>query len=402
MGINSPVTPASDTFAAPSAESVPDIPKICQGRCEKTAHAWETNIISEPDREAIRQRPCIHKFDAFLLILIESWFMVTNKLAPLESGDASTDGYWPYAMTTVNHLVMRCHNIIYRHYMCFPRFRRYDGIHVTRSVDSTGRGVPESDIAVARLAIVELASVNFGPWLEKFEDGDVVKFRDRLTSFNVSFKTMDIEWVFVDDNGDFQHLWAGLPLGRLFPTAKVSPEEFSGQALQKKQRSKPLTYFGKWSDVDDTVSELDLAEESIGWKVSPTAKIPDSKDRKENPGDVSGGSSRPKMPEPGATGLSTAPLQSREDWFFPFMRSLIQSLESLNMRVAEVESLNLRAIELEDDLSEVHSDLKQVRVCLEKLTKTISVLCDNEIPDDELVHVSEESLMQEYLLEGRQ
>lgn len=363
--------------------------------CEK----WESKVISWEDRKIIREQPCIDKFDAALLILAESWHIILNKLTSLESGDGSTDGYWPFAMTCLNYLVVRCHTIIYRYYMCFPGARRSEGgTHETRAMDTMGRGVPESDIAAARLMTVELACVNFGLWLEKFDDCDADKFRSRRSSFNVNFVLMDIEWATLDSEGDFQHVWARLSLDRLFPTAKACPNEFRGQALQKKQRSKPLAYFGKWRDVEESVSELDLDidEENIGWRVLPTAGNPASRDGDEDHVDASSGSSRPKLPEPGAMGMSAAPRETREDWFFPFMRSLVQDLESLSLRVAELESIDPRVTELEDDLSELHSNFNRVRICLEKLSNIIRNIRESQLPEDEMVHVDEETIMLEY------
>ncbi|KAI1164608.1 hypothetical protein F5B18DRAFT_239095 [Nemania serpens] len=413
MCTDRPTTPASDTTGRLSTRGVADLLRLCEGRVHSIAEKWEDDILSWSGRKAVRERPCLSTYDANLLILAEAWHKDLNKLMSLESGDTSADGYWPWAVTFLNFLVMTCHTIVYRYYMCFPGFRQSGETHATRSIDSMGRGIPESDVAAARSVLVELTCVNFGIWLEKFEDDDLAKFKSRRSSFNVSFTAMDIEWVTVDGQGDFQHVWARLSLGRLFPKAKTHPEQFSGPELQKKQRANPLMYFGTWGDQEDDVSQPELEEINIGWKVSPppTAVSPDAKDSKENRVDVSGGNPRPKIPEPGTPGLSTAPLESREDWFFPFMRSLVQDLEMVNLRVTELESksergtdlasTNERVTELEDDLSELHSNFNHVRICLEKVSRIIHMIRDDQLSEDELVHVSNEISAQELLVEGR-
>ncbi|KAI1119296.1 hypothetical protein F5Y14DRAFT_446509 [Nemania sp. NC0429] len=419
--------PTGDESGESSRRPVPDIPKLCQAKEDTIAGIWENLILTLEQRKRLRKQPWLNSFDAELLLLAEAWYISLGKFVLMESEDPFTQGYWPFAMVSMSCLIMTCHDFIYRSYMRFPGFSQADSTQATHSTDSMGRGVPESEIATARAVITELASVNFGVWLEKYEDDDAAKFRNRRSSFNVSFIQMDIEWALVDNNGDFQHIWASLSLVKLFPEAKTHPEKFRGPELLQEHRRKPMTYLGQWTGEETSVSELDLDEENIGWKPLIGPKNLDADGSMETHADVSDESSRRPTREPRAPELLAAPPESREDWLFTILRHVTQELEAMNARVTELECTKASAEELEstnahvtelestkasveelefttvcvagleDDMSNISSDLNHVRICLEKL---VALRRNSPFRDDDIIH-EEESLIREYIMADR-
>ncbi|RWA13915.1 hypothetical protein EKO27_g1178 [Xylaria grammica] len=244
---------------------------LCRRQKGVSISEWEHQLIPLDLGIKIRENPCIDNFDAQFLLVIEAWHIILRDVTVLENDDSPASGYWPYALTRLNHLIMRCHDRIYRYYMLDPGVYRSDPDHSTTSVDDIGqgsiddrgRGVIETDIALARMVVVEFLSVRFGAWLDGISkgEGENAHFSKRRASFNVDFTTMDLEWATANIDGSLEHVWAKLPIQMLFPEADL--KHCSGSSLQKKQQEEPMKIFGPWGRDEDSISDLDLTDERI-------------------------------------------------------------------------------------------------------------------------------------------
>ncbi|KAI1424497.1 hypothetical protein F5Y12DRAFT_715257 [Xylaria sp. FL1777] len=188
---------------------------------------WLSELLPIGAQYELIEKPCTNSYDVQLLLILENWHRDLDALWRLERWDVNVNPHWPYAFTSLNHLLTRCHDRIYKR---------------------EGAGHPQTDVTLSRLIVVVLLSLNFGLWLEdiglqdkwNFEQFSR-RFRNRSSSFNVDFVAMDLEFSTAAGN-EVTHSWNQLPIKMLFPDA--DPKQFSGPLLQQQQE--PLNFLGAW------------------------------------------------------------------------------------------------------------------------------------------------------------
>ncbi|TGJ78483.1 hypothetical protein E0Z10_g10279 [Xylaria hypoxylon] len=232
---------------------------------------YEHGLIPLDDRNKIREKPSIDIFDDQFLHIIELWHGTLGNTSLLENEDSPISSHWPYALTGLNQLIMKCHDRIYRYRMHCPKVYRRESDHSTPFFHDTGRGVIddmargviETDVALSRVVIVELLSANFGDWLDSNLGGRVAlaNFSKRRASFNVDYITMDLDWAIAGSDDVVTHAWAKLPIHMLFLDA--DPELLCIRFLQQKQRKELLKSSGAWGSNRYTLTPVDFRSERI-------------------------------------------------------------------------------------------------------------------------------------------
>ncbi|KAJ2985785.1 hypothetical protein NUW58_g5349 [Xylaria curta] len=228
------------------AQKLEEVQGLAARRDEMTNDEWITELVPVDAQKAITRKPCTDEYDPptashhrglahicwqYLASFSPSFGNFWSIELPFQAG------IWPYALTRLNHLLMRCHDLINSYRLGIPEVRRLKHDHVTHDVDRKGRGIAATDVTLARLVVVELISLEFGLWLVSLwsDNAEVIatRFFSRRGSFNADFGRMDIEWGVVGAQAT-QHTWSDLPLNKLF--ADMEPGDFNGLRLRTQQR----------------------------------------------------------------------------------------------------------------------------------------------------------------------
>ncbi|KAJ8126406.1 hypothetical protein O1611_g7232 [Lasiodiplodia mahajangana] len=80
------------------------------------SHEWELEVLPRDAAAEIRKTPSNNRYDSRLLLIAENWIRWLHRISPLEVGEPSPENPWPFALTRLDHLIIRCHNRIYEHY----------------------------------------------------------------------------------------------------------------------------------------------------------------------------------------------------------------------------------------------------------------------------------------------
>ncbi|KAI3334124.1 hypothetical protein F4824DRAFT_225898 [Ustulina deusta] len=253
--------------AAASLDSLLHALNLCRYRDIMSSDQWRSELMPFETQWEIAEKPCTDDYDAQLLFIIEDWHRTLDSLRWLEAENMPVSTHWPYALAALNHLILRCHDHIFRYSMRPWHVRRCVPNGSALGQDLLGRGVPQTGVALSRLVTVALLRADFGTWLENIKmeaDLSPFNFSKRCASFDIDFIGKDLVWA-VADGGVIHHDWARLPLWMLFPD--VNPEHFSRRRLHQ-QWEKPLHFFGAWRNEEDDFSELNLRDERIESDIS--------------------------------------------------------------------------------------------------------------------------------------
>ncbi|KAF2969981.1 hypothetical protein GQX73_g3624 [Xylaria multiplex] len=198
-----------------------------KGRNEKQVIAWEHEHLSLDSCQEILKKPYTDKFDTLLLYILNQWGITLDTILVLEKEGSTVSRYWPYALKGLKHVITRCYDCIWRDHM---RFREVFSFSASRIddierdvIDDRGRGVIKTDVALSRVATVELICAGFGLWTRDIYAGKdgLDKFSGRGASFNFDFVKMDLEWTVID-NEIIRRIQAKLPFRMLFPETESS------------------------------------------------------------------------------------------------------------------------------------------------------------------------------------
>ncbi|KAI1431766.1 hypothetical protein GGR50DRAFT_697682 [Xylaria sp. CBS 124048] len=187
---------------------------------DEQRHQWETELLPFEIRGQVRGNPCDHRFDNEYLTIIQDWSVSLGQLLQFRDAVGSLTQCQPFELDCLAFTTTACFNLIHQYFLLGHNNGPRENIpdHPTMYRDSVGRGVPRTDVAMARLVITELLCMDFGGWLESLQQ-IIRKGQGKMyCTFRADFVDMKLECVTVDEIRPCQ-VWSSLPIFMLFPSA---------------------------------------------------------------------------------------------------------------------------------------------------------------------------------------
>ncbi|KAJ8127436.1 hypothetical protein O1611_g6201 [Lasiodiplodia mahajangana] len=351
--------------------------ELCKRRWEMNSYDWELEVLPRAAIGEISKTPSINSYDSQLLLIAENWIRWLQLFSSLEVGEPSPEDPKPFALTRLNHLITRCHNLIYEHYTNYSRNSRSQ--EKPPLYPETRKAI-ETDVDLARSLMSKLAIWSFGAWLACINHRNVFSDCGKPDLYNVDFDKMEVEYVFFIDKGEAERSVIHNGIGMLFPGAQSG--EFCVHRMRHDNRVLSRTlgvwdhvseryhsgtsytrYYSSDGDEDSNNEHNSSNDKEDSYDDRDSNKCNSSNDRDDyyGSGDSIGVLDREDIPRTDESGFN--PGEQRRTSHLLDESGASTTIDSDTTRLnpsPAVDSMNLRVTELENRMSKLQDEIRQV------------------------------------------